>query len=87
MDRTQLDYTVQELETAEAETYGFESPSSHGVTVNFFIGEDGIPVVQIDTEGMNPRHGQDRIRVNLNDAPIWDGNPETDSVPGAYWRP
>lgn len=37
-------------------------------------------VVQIDTGAATGR-----IRVNLNDAPIWDGNPDTDSVPGAFF--
>lgn len=32
---------------------------------------DDVPVVQIDTEG-----SMGRLRVNLNDAPIWDGDPE-----------
>lgn len=39
-------------------------------------------VVQIDTGAATGR-----IRVNLNDAPIWDGNPDTDSVPGAFFDP
>lgn len=43
---------------------------------------DGGPeaiVVQIDT---GDRTG--RLRVNLNDAPVWDGNPLTDPAPGAW---
>lgn len=39
-------------------------------------------VVQIDTGKT-----AGRIRVNLNDAPIWDGNPDTDSAPGAFFDP
>lgn len=47
------------------------------------MGAEGSPeaiVVQIDTG-----EATGRIRVNLNDAPIWDGNPDTDSVPGAFF--
>lgn len=39
---------------------------------------DGVLVVQIDEE-----EHQERIRVNLNDAPIWDGNSEVDARPGS----
>lgn len=42
---------------------------------------DGVHVVQIDTP-----IGGGRIRVNLNDAPIWDGDPEEDSRPGAHFH-
>lgn len=50
-----------------------------GITVQVWEASamDSVRVVQIDTE-----EGGGRIRVNLNDAPIWDGNPETDPVPG-----
>lgn len=46
---------------------------------------DGGPeaiVVQIDTGDATGR-----IRVNLNDAPIWDGDTLTDDTPGAYFDP
>lgn len=39
-------------------------------------------VVQIDTG-----KATGRVRVNLNDAPIWDGSPDTDSSPGAFFDP
>lgn len=42
---------------------------------------DGVRVVQIDTKTAGGR-----LRVNLNDAPIWDGDPESDHVPGSYYR-
>jgi hypothetical protein len=39
------------------------------LTVTVFHGpDDGRPVIQID--------GEARFRVNVNDAPIWDGDPE-----------
>lgn len=44
-----------------------------------FIGHDGVPVVQIDTEDT-----EGRIRVNLNDAPIWDADPERPNTADDY---
>lgn len=41
---------------------------------------DGVHVVQVDTL---EHHG--RIRINLNDAPVWDGNPERDTHPGRHF--
>ncbi len=50
-----------------------------GITVTTFYGEcDGVPVVQVDS-GTAPR-----VRINLNDAPVWDGLPEHDERPGRY---
>ncbi len=46
------------------------------------MGVEGQPVavvVQIDT---GERTG--RVRVNLNEAPIWDGDPMNDDAPGAH---
>lgn len=48
--------------------------------------DDGTPaaiVIQIDTNDLGDF---ERVRVNLNEATIWDGNPETDERPGAYFR-
>jgi len=42
---------------------------------------DGVDVVQIDQEDHNGR-----MRVNLNDAPIWDGDPAKDDHPGAHFQ-
>lgn len=39
---------------------------------------DGVTVVQIDTEVPG------RVRINLNDADVWDGDPERDEQPGNY---
>jgi hypothetical protein len=52
-----------------------------GFHVHVFTGDDGVPVVQIDT---NEDTG--RIRVNINDAPVWDGDPVTDQIPGANYN-
>jgi|GEM_PF-5167419 len=41
---------------------------------------DGVPVVQIDTDG-----GAGRVRICLNDALIWDGDPDTDERPGRFF--
>lgn len=44
-----------------------------------FTGDDGVPVVQIDT--YNTPGGR-RVRVNLNDGPpLYDGDPEKDQSP------
>lgn len=54
----------------------------NGVEIQQWTAEhDGVHVVQIDT----PQHSG-RIRVNLNDAPIWDGDPSTDERPGANFH-
>ena len=58
-----------------------------GLTVDIWpahpdLAEDGVPeaiVVQIDT---GEKTG--RLRVNINDGPIWDGDPEQDEQPGKY---
>ncbi|WP_396908880.1 hypothetical protein [Mycolicibacterium sp.] len=42
---------------------------------------DGTLVVQVDTH-----EDTGRIRINLNDGPIWDGDPDTDNPPGAYFE-
>lgn len=49
------------------------------VVVDTWFGEDNVPVVQIDTEC-----GHGRLRINLNDGIVWDGDPETDDRPGAH---
>lgn len=46
--------------------------------ISTFYGTDNTPVVEIDTQMI-----EGRLRINLNDAPIWDGDPETDERPGA----
>lgn len=43
------------------------------ILVAAWRGTDGVPVVQIDTAG-TPNTG--RLRINLNDAPVWDGDPD-----------
>ena len=50
------------------------------VAVNVWVGHDGTTVVQVDT---NSDTG--RIRINLNDGILWDGNPDTDDSPGANY--
>jgi hypothetical protein len=47
------------------------------VEITTYRGVDDVPVVQIET---HPEFGH--IRVNLNDGPIWDGDPDTsDAMP------
>lgn len=44
------------------------------VLVSAYVSDvDGVPVIQVDT---NP--GSGRLRVNLNDGTLWDGDPDTD---------
>ena len=48
-----------------------ESDEEPGVTLSLQVwhgADDGVPVVQIDGTG--------RFRVNVNDAPVWDADPE-----------
>lgn len=47
------------------------------VEVSMFVGDDGAIVVQVD--GTAPR-----VRVNLNEAAIYDGNPDADEAPGPH---
>ena len=57
-------------------------PGIPGLEVIVYYGGDGALVVQIDTKeiDMISRHG--RLRVNLNDDQIYDGDPDTDTPPG-----
>lgn len=45
---------------------------NNNVEVSTFVGDDGATVVQVDSQ-----EGIGRLRVNLNDAPVFDGDPET----------
>lgn len=60
---------------ATSDIGGIDGETSH------YLDDDGIPVIQVDTRGSG------RIRINLNDAAVWDGNPETDNAPGSYLTP
>ncbi|QFS94548.1 hypothetical protein FIV07_27635 (plasmid) [Mycobacterium sp. THAF192] len=42
---------------------------------------DGAHVVQVDT-----LEGAGRVRVVVNEGVVFDGDPETDEPPGAYYR-
>jgi hypothetical protein len=48
--------------------------------VSAFLGDDGAIVVQIDTD-LEPgdRPGPQHVRVNLNDAVLFDGDPESEN--------
>ena len=46
------------------------------VTVYVFTGDDGVPVIQVDT-----LEDTGRVRVNVNDAPVFDADPETNIGP------
>lgn len=48
------------------------------IMVAAWRGCDGVPVVQIDTDA-TVHTG--RVRINLNDAPVWDGDPEGEPSP------
>jgi len=62
----------QAFEAGKSEATELEHPAGAG-TVQTWVGDDGVPVFQIDT------HATGRVRVNLNDAPVFDGDPEADS--------
>ena len=47
--------------------------------ISTWFADDNTPVVQIDTQRI-----EGRLRINLNDAPIFDGDPETEEPPGGY---
>lgn len=49
--------------------------------VQMWLGHDGVTVVQIDVPP-----GVGRVRVNLNEGAIWDGDPDTDEAPGEYGK-
>lgn len=52
------------------------------VAVCGFVSDlDGAQVVQIDTT-----EGAGRVRVMVNDGPVYDGDPETDEPPGAHYQ-
>lgn len=43
-----------------------------GIRLSVYFGErDGVPVVQLDTDDE-----AGRFRINVNDAPVWDGDPD-----------
>ncbi|SIL17042.1 Uncharacterised protein [Mycobacteroides abscessus subsp. abscessus] len=49
-------------------------PGGGHVLVSAYVSDvDGVPVLQVDT---NP--GSGRLRLNLNDSTLWDGDPDTD---------
>lgn len=56
----------------------------HGDTyeAQIFLGHDGVTVVQVDTPT-----DVGRVRINLNDGPIFDGDPNNDEAPGAELAP
>lgn len=45
-------------------------------SVTTFVSDDGVDAVQIDTHP-----GGGRLRINLNDGAIWDGDPEDNDLP------
>lgn len=59
---------------------GTHALSINDIEVSMFIGDDGAIVVQVD--GAAPR-----VRINLNEAALYDGNPDTDEAPGPHVTP
>lgn len=49
----------------------------NGYQISHFIGLDGVPVIQIDTDGLDGMP-----RINLNDSTLYNGDPEKHEVPG-----
>lgn len=60
-----------------------ELPNGGTITIAAWVSDlDGVNVVQIDTSAGDPPN---RIRINLNEAPVWDGDPDADEHPGAHF--
>ena len=57
-------------------------PGIPGLEVIVCYGRDGALVVQIDTKEIDMISRRGRLRVNLNDDQIYDGDPDTDTPPG-----
>lgn len=51
------------------------------ILVASWRGTDGVPVIQIDTAG-DP--GTGRLRINLNDGTVWDGDPNGDQTRASH---
>jgi hypothetical protein len=74
-----------DLEQMTSHAQTFSAPMSvdsdlQGVAlpeISVFRGEDGALVIQVDTNGSDGR-----VRINLNDAPVWDGDPEVGPIQG-----
>lgn len=50
--------------------------------VAFYSADGNVPVVEISTTAISGR-----VRVNLNEGVIWDGDPESDERPGRWAEP
>ncbi|MDO2394755.1 hypothetical protein QRB38_13140 [Mycobacterium avium subsp. hominissuis] len=60
--------------THDEDTMLVTIPGGAEVLVSAFLSEvDGVPVIQVDTNAASGR-----LRVNLNDSTLWDGDPDTD---------
>lgn len=53
----------------DADTIHVTLDDGQRLAVYCFVASDGVPVVQIDEQG-----AAGRLRVNLNDGPVWDGD-------------
>jgi hypothetical protein len=68
----------------DADEDGDTSPTIvHGaMRITFYVGKhDGVPVVQIDTD-----EDTSSIRVNVNDAPVFDGRTDDSASAGRGWK-
>lgn len=49
----------------------------NGYQITHFIGTDGVPVIQVDTQDLDGM-----LRINLNDSTLYNGDPEKHEAPG-----
>src|SRR4051812_14151731 len=81
-----------DADTLHAIIRAHDNADGHPVKLDIyaFTGRDGVPVVQIDTDGE-----VDRFRINVNDGAIWDQDTETPTplesihqlLDGTAWSP
>jgi hypothetical protein len=60
--------------THDEDSMAVTIPGGGEVLISAYVSDvDGVAVFQVDTE---PASG--RVRINLNDNTLWDGDPDTD---------
>ncbi|OCI32876.1 hypothetical protein OERS_04680 [Oerskovia enterophila] len=62
------------VDAALARVPNLEVQQTPAGVLSTYVGDDGVPVVQLDTNATTGR-----VRINLNDIPVWDGDPEVNT--------
>lgn len=68
------DSDEENLNGASDDAFFIRTEDQRSVTVTAWLAEDGALVVQIDTDW---EAGDDRLRVNVNEAPVFDRGVES----------